>query len=47
MWDKQKFTGSECMVWARLQQALASTLQKLCDDPSDTVLIENKGVTPD
>ena len=31
----------------RLYQASASTLQKPCDDASDTVFIENNGVTPE
>ena len=30
-----------------LDQALVSTLRQLWDDVSDTVLIENHGVTPD
>ena len=29
---------------ARLHQASVSTLRQLCDDASDTVLIENNGV---
>ena len=31
-------------VRARLHQASSSTLRQLCDDASDTVLIENNGV---
>ena len=31
----------------RLHQASASTLRQLCDDASDTALVENNGVTPD
>ena len=31
---------------ARLHQASASMLRLLCNDTSDTVLIENNGVTP-
>ena len=30
-----------------VHQTSASTLQQLCDDASDTVLIENNGVTPE
>ena len=32
---------------AHFHQASASTLQQLCDDASNTVLIENNGVAPD
>ena len=32
---------------AYLHQASASTLRQLCDGISDTVLIENNGVTPE
>ena len=35
------------IVRARLHQASASTLQQLCDDACDSVLIENNGVTPE
>ena len=32
---------------APLHQASASTLRQLCDDASNTALIENNGVAPD
>ena len=32
---------------ARLHQALAPTLRYFCNDASDSVLIENNGVTPE
>ena len=34
-------------IRARLHLASESTLQQLCDDTSNTVLIENNGVTPE
>ena len=35
------------VIRVRLQQASASTLRQLCNDASDTILIENNGVTPE
>ena len=42
-WELQG--NMEQSIWARLHQALASTLRQLCDDASDTVFIENNGIT--
>ena len=39
--------GATESLGVHLHQVSASTLQQLCDDASDTVLIENNGVTPD
>ena len=36
----------DSFLMARLHRALASTLLPLCDDASDTILIENNGVAP-
>ena len=36
----------EC-VRVHLHQASASTLQQLCDDASNTALIENNGIAPE
>ena len=38
---------SDIPLRTRLHQASTSTLRQLCDDASDTVLIENNGVTSD
>ena len=35
----------QCYLMARLHKASASMLQQLCDDASDSILIENNGDT--
>ena len=36
-----------CTIKARLHQVSTSVQSQRCDDASDTVLIQNNGVTPD
>ena len=41
------WTSGLLYIRARLHQATESALQQLCNETSDTILIENNGVTPD
>ena len=44
---KSKVRAQRSVSRARLHQGSALTLQQLCDDSSNSVLIENNGVTPE